>query len=199
MLEHAHPLVKVTIVPRGQALGAAWYLPEERQITTKTQMLHQMISLLGGRASEEIVFGEVSTGALNDLERTTKMAYSMVAYYGLNDKIGNLSYYDSSGQSEYGFTKPFSEKTAERIDDEIHKMIEEAYLKAKEILTENREKLDTLALLLLEKEVIFREDLERIFGKRPFDDEKEELQEEIKDEKELIEEGQENKSETISE
>ena len=183
MLEHAHPLVKVTIVPRGQALGAAWYLPEERQITTKTQMLHQMISLLGGRASEEIVFGEVSTGALNDLERTTKMAYSMVAYYGLNDKIGNLSYYDSSGQSEYGFTKPFSEKTAERIDDEIHKMIEEAYLKAKEILTENREKLDTLALLLLEKEVIFREDLERIFGKRPFDDEKEELQEEIKDEK----------------
>ncbi len=198
MLEHAHPLVKVTIVPRGQALGAAWYLPEERQITTKTQMLHQMISLLGGRASEEIVFGEISTGALNDLERTTKMAYSMVAYYGLNDAIGNLSYYDSSGQSEYGFTKPFSEKTAERIDTEIHKMIEEAYLKAKEILSENREKLDTLALLLLEKEVIFREDLERIFGKRPFDDEKEELQEEIKDEKELIEEGQE-KSEIISE
>ncbi|HHT03942.1 MAG TPA: ATP-dependent zinc metalloprotease FtsH [Bacteroidales bacterium] len=198
MLEHAHPLVKVTIVPRGQALGAAWYLPEERQITTKTQMLHQMISLLGGRASEEIVFGEISTGALNDLERTTKMAYSMVAYYGLNDSIGNLSYYDSSGQSEYGFTKPFSEKTAERIDTEIHKMIEEAYLKAKEILSENREKLDTLALLLLEKEVIFREDLERIFGKRPFDDEKEELQEEIKDEKELIEEGQE-KSEIISE
>ncbi len=198
MLEHAHPLVKVTIVPRGQALGAAWYLPEERQITTKSQMLHQMISLLGGRASEEIVFGEISTGALNDLERTTKMAYSMVAYYGLNDAIGNLSYYDSSGQSEYGFTKPFSEKTAERIDTEIHKMIEEAYLKAKEILSENREKLDTLALLLLEKEVIFREDLERIFGKRPFDDEKEELQEEIKDEKELIEEGQE-KSEIISE
>lgn len=172
MLEHAHPLVKVTIVPRGQALGAAWYLPEERQITTKTQMLHQMISLLGGRASEEIVFGEVSTGALNDLERTTKMAYSMVAYYGLNDKIGNISYYDSTGQSEYGFTKPFSEKTAESIDVEIHKMIEEAYSKAKEILVENRDKLDKLALLLVEKEVIFREDLEEIFGKRPFDEKK---------------------------
>lgn len=179
MLEHAHPLVKVTIVPRGQALGAAWYLPEERQITTKTQMLHQMISLLGGRASEEIVFGEVSTGALNDLERTTKMAYSMVAYYGLNDKIGNISYYDSSGQSEFGFTKPFSEKTAENIDVEIHKMIEEAYTKAKEILNANREKLDKLAMLLVEKEVIFREDLEEIFGKRPFDDQKTENTEEI--------------------
>ncbi|MDD4002308.1 MAG: ATP-dependent zinc metalloprotease FtsH, partial [Bacteroidales bacterium] len=174
MLEHAHPLVKVTIVPRGQALGAAWYLPEERQITTKTQMLHQMISLLGGRASEEIVFGEVSTGALNDLERTTKMAYSMVAYYGLNDKIGNISYYDSTGQSEYGFTKPFSEKTAESIDVEIHKMIEQAYSKAKEILVANRDKLDKLALLLVEKEVIFREDLEEIFGKRPFDEKKDE-------------------------
>lgn len=174
MLEHAHPLVKVTIVPRGQALGAAWYLPEERQITTKTQMLHQMISLLGGRASEEIVFGEVSTGALNDLERTTKMAYSMVAYYGLNDKIGNISYYDSTGQSEYGFTKPFSEKTAESIDVEIHKMIEQAYSKAKEILVGNRDKLDKLALLLVEKEVIFREDLEEIFGKRPFDEKKDE-------------------------
>lgn len=192
MLEHAHPLVKVTIVPRGQALGAAWYLPEERQITTKTQMLHQMISLLGGRASEEIVFGEASTGALNDLERTTKMAYSMVAYYGLNNEIGNISYYDSTGQSEYGFTKPFSEKTAERIDTEIHKMIEEAYSKAKEILTENREKLDTLALLLLEKEVIFREDLERIFGKRPFDKEEEaKTKDEIEsnDDNTLIEEG----------
>ena len=175
MLEHAHPLVKVTIVPRGQALGAAWYLPEERQITTKTQMLHQMISLLGGRASEEIVFGEVSTGALNDLERVTKMAYSMVAYYGLNEKIGNLSYYDSSGQSEYGFTKPFSEKTAEQIDFEIHKMVEESYLKAKEILLQYREKLDKLAMLLVEREVIFREDLEEIFGKRPFD-EKEDIQ-----------------------
>ncbi len=173
MLEHASPLIKVTIVPRGQALGAAWYLPEERQITTKTQLLHEMISLLGGRAAEEIVFGEVSTGALNDLERTTKMAYSMVAYYGLNEKIGNLSYYDSSGQSEYGFTKPFSEKTAENIDIEIRKMIDEAYQKAKEILTIHRDKLDKLAMQLVEKEVIFREDLEVIFGKRPFEEKEE--------------------------
>lgn len=189
MLEHAHPLVKVTIVPRGQALGAAWYLPEERQITTKTQMLHQMISLLGGRASEEIVFGEVSTGALNDLERVTKMAYSMVAYYGLNDKIGNLSYYDSSGQTEYGFTKPFSEKTAENIDSEIHIMVEEAYLKAKEILLANREKLDKLAMLLVEREVIFREDLEEIFGKRPFgekEDNENSTKEEVETNKEDI-------------
>lgn len=189
MLEHAHPLVKVTIVPRGQALGAAWYLPEERQITTKTQMLHQMISLLGGRASEEIVFGEVSTGALNDLERVTKMAYSMVAYYGLNDKIGNLSYYDSSGQTEYGFTKPFSEKTAENIDSEIHIMVEEAYLKAKEILLANREKLDKLAMLLVEREAIFREDLEEIFGKRPFgekEDNENSTKEEVETNKEDI-------------
>ncbi len=174
MLEHASPLIKVTIVPRGQALGAAWYLPEERQITTKTQLLHEMISLLGGRAAEEIVFGEVSTGALNDLERTTKMAYSMVAYYGLNDKIGNLSYYDSTGQSEYGFTKPFSEKTAENIDIEIRKMIEDAYQQAKDILMANRDKLDKLAMQLIEKEVIFREDLEIIFGKRPFEEKEEE-------------------------
>ncbi|MDD3724722.1 MAG: ATP-dependent zinc metalloprotease FtsH, partial [Bacteroidales bacterium] len=131
MLEFADPLVKVTIVPRGMALGAAWYLPEERHITTKTQILHKMISLLGGRASEEIVFGEVSTGALNDLERVTKMAYSMVAYYGLNKKLGNISYYDSSGQSEFGFNKPFSEKTAETIDKEIHELIESAYTKAR--------------------------------------------------------------------
>ncbi|MDR0971565.1 MAG: ATP-dependent zinc metalloprotease FtsH [Bacteroidales bacterium] len=171
-LEFAHPLVKVTIVPRGQALGAAWYLPEERQITTKTQLLHQMISLLGGRATEELIFNEVSTGALNDLERTTKMAYSMVAYYGLNEKIGNLSYYDSSGQSEYGFTKPFSEKTAEEIDNEIHLMIENAYKKAKEILSEHKEQLDILAKLLIEREVIFREDLEEIYGQRPFEESK---------------------------
>lgn len=173
MLEHASPLVKVTIVPRGQALGAAWYLPEERQITTKSQLMHEMISLLGGRAAEDVVFGEVSTGALNDLERATKMAYSMVAYYGLNDKIGNISYYDSTGQSEYGFTKPFSEKTAENIDIEIHKMLEDAFQQAKTILTQHRDKLDKLAMQLVEKEVIFREDLEIIFGKRPFDKEEE--------------------------
>ncbi|MDR1005822.1 MAG: ATP-dependent zinc metalloprotease FtsH [Bacteroidales bacterium] len=177
LLEHANPLVKVTIVPRGQALGAAWYLPEERQITTKAQMLDQLISLLGGRASEEVVFGEVSTGALNDLERVTKMAYAMVAYYGLNEEIGNLSYYDSTGQSEYAFNKPFSEKTAEQIDKEIHKIIEESYIKAKNILTENREKLDQLANILITREVIFREDVEAIFGKRPFEKDNEQASE----------------------
>jgi cell division protease FtsH len=172
LLEHANPLVKVTIVPRGQALGAAWYLPEERQITTKAQLLDQMISLLGGRAAEEIVFGEVSTGALNDLERVTKQAYAMVVYYGLDKEIGNISFYDSSGQSEYGFQKPFSDKTAEKIDAQIRTMVEEAYNKAKTILTENREKLDALATILVEREVIFREDVENIYGKRPWDEEK---------------------------
>jgi cell division protease FtsH len=176
LLEHANPLVKVTIVPRGQALGAAWYLPEERQITTKAQLLDQMISLLGGRAAEEIVFGEVSTGALNDLERVTKQAYAMVVYYGLDKEIGNISFYDSSGQSEYGFQKPFSDKTAEKIDAQIRTMVEEAYDKAKTILTENREKLDALATILVEREVIFREDVENIYGKRPWDEEKTEKQ-----------------------
>lgn len=172
LLQYANPLVKVTIVPRGQALGAAWYLPEERQITTKAQLLDQMISLLGGRAAEEIVFGEVSTGALNDLERVTKQAYAMVVYYGLDKEIGNISFYDSSGQSDYGFQKPFSEKTAEKIDAQIRSMVEEAYSKAKEILTENREKLDALATILVEREVIFREDVENIYGKRPWDEQK---------------------------
>ncbi len=178
LLEHANPLVKVTIVPRGQALGAAWYLPEERQITTKAQLLDQMISLLGGRAAEEIVFGEVSTGALNDLERVTKQAYAMVVYYGLDKEIGNISFYDSSGQSEYGFQKPFSDKTAEKIDAQIRTMVEEAYNKAKAILTENREKLDALATILVEREVIFREDVENIYGKRPWDIEKTDEQQE---------------------
>ena len=172
LLEHANPLVKVTIVPRGQALGAAWYLPEERQITTKAQLLDQMISLLVGRAAEEIVFGEVSTGALNDLERVTKQAYAMVVYYGLDKEIGNISFYDSSGQSEYGFQKPFSEKTAEKIDAQIRSMVEEAYSQAKSLLTENREKLDALATILVEREVIFREDVENIYGKRPWDEQK---------------------------
>ncbi len=170
LLEHANPLVKVTIVPRGMALGAAWYLPEERQITTKPQLLDQMTSLLGGRAAEELVFGDVSTGALNDLERVTKLAYSMVVYYGLDKEIGNLSFYDSSGQSEYGFQKPFSEKTAERIDERIHQMVEEAYARAKSILAENREKLDELAKILVEREVIFREDVEKIYGPRPWEE-----------------------------
>ena len=179
LLEHANPLVKVTIVPRGQALGAAWYLPEERQITTKAQLLDQMISLLGGRAAEEIVFGEVSTGALNDLERVTKQAYAMVVYYGLDKEIGNISFYDSSGQSEYGFQKPFSDKTAEKIDAQIRSMVEEAYNKAKAILTENREKLDALATILVEREVIFREDVENIYGKRPWDEQKADEQQQI--------------------
>lgn len=171
LLEHAHPLVKVTIVPRGKALGAAWYLPEERQITTYEQMLDELTATLGGRAAEEVVFGKISTGALNDLEKVTKQAFAMVAYFGLNETIGNVSYYDSSGQSEYSFNKPFSEATAQTIDAEISKMIEQAYERAKDILIANRDKLDQLAAILLKKEVIFREDLEHIFGKRPFENE----------------------------
>ncbi len=168
LLEHAHPLVKVTIVPRGKALGAAWYLPEERQLTTFEQMFDEITSALGGRAAERLVFDKISTGALNDLEKVTKQAYAMVAYFGLNNKLGNISYYDSTGQSEYSFHKPYSEKTAELIDIEVKNIIDEAYQRSLNILTENRDKLDELANLLLEKEVIFREDLERIFGKRPF-------------------------------
>ncbi|HTX88528.1 MAG TPA: ATP-dependent zinc metalloprotease FtsH [Bacteroidales bacterium] len=171
LLEYAHPLVKVTIVPRGKALGAAWYLPEERQITTFDQMFDEITAALGGRVSEEINFGKVSTGALNDLEKVTKQAYAMVVYFGLNKKIGNISYYDSTGQSEYSFQKPFSEKTAEVIDTEISKLVETAYERARKILSENKTKLERLANLLLDKEVIFREDLEEVFGKRPFGEE----------------------------
>jgi cell division protease FtsH len=166
LLPHAHPLVKVTIVPRGKALGAAWYLPEERQITTFDQMFDEMTATLGGRAAEEIIFGQVSTGALNDLERVTKQAYNMVVFFGLNDKIGNISYYDSTGQAEYSFNKPYSEKTAEVIDQEIAKLVEKAYNRAVEILKANKDKLEKLAGMLLEKEVIFGEDLETIFGKK---------------------------------
>lgn len=169
MLEHASPLVKVTIVPRGKSLGAAWYLPEERQITTLDQILDEMCAALGGRASEEIIFGKVSTGALSDLEKITKQAYACIVYYGLNDKIGNISYYDSSGQSEYSFSKPYSENTARTIDEEVKKMTDIAYAKTKQILLSNKDKLTLLAEKLLEKEVIFKEDLEEIFGKRPFD------------------------------
>ena len=172
LLEHGHPLVKVTIVPRGKSLGAAWYLPEERQITTFEQMFDEMASALGGRASEEIFFGKISTGALSDLEKITKQAYSMVVYFGLNEKIGNISYYDSTGQQEYTFTKPYSEKTAQTIDEEISKLIESAYVRAKGILLENKDKLEQLAQQLLTKEVIYREDLELIFGARPFHEEK---------------------------
>jgi ATP-dependent metalloprotease FtsH len=169
LLEHAHPLVKVTIVPRGKALGAAWYLPEERQLTTSEQMFDEITAALGGRAAEEIMFGTVSTGALNDLEKVTKQAYSMIVYFGLNKKIGNVSYYDSSGQQEYSFTKPFSEKTAQVIDEEVRTLIESGYERAKRILSENRFKLEELSNRLLEKEVIFKEDLEDIFGKRPWE------------------------------
>ncbi len=169
MLEHASPLVKVTIVPRGRSLGAAWYLPEERQITTADQIMDEMCAALGGRAAEEIVFGKVSTGALSDLEKITRQAYASIVYYGLNDKIGNISYYDSSGQSEYSFSKPYSEETAKIIDQEVKKMIDIAYVKTKQILLSNKDKLIALAEKLLEKEVIFKEDLEEIFGKRPFD------------------------------
>jgi cell division protease FtsH len=173
LLEHAHPLVKVTIVPRGKALGAAWYLPEERQITTSEQMLDEITAALGGRAAEYVTFGKISTGALNDLEKVTKQAYAMVVYFGLNEKIGNISYYDSTGQQEYTFSKPYSEKTAELIDQEIHLLIETAYQRAINLLNENKEKLNSLANVLIEKEVIFREDLELIFGKRPFEKDKE--------------------------
>lgn len=166
MLEYANPLVKVTIIPRGKALGAAWYLPEERQITTVEQMTHEMAATLGGRASEEMIFGKISTGALNDLERVTKQAYAMVAYYGMSDGLKNMSYFDSSGQSEYFFGKPYSEKTAEQIDVEVKLIVSNTYRLAQEILEQNREGLEKLGNLLLEKEVIFSDDLEVIFGKR---------------------------------
>ncbi|MDC8000729.1 ATP-dependent zinc metalloprotease FtsH [Aequorivita todarodis] len=169
MLEHAAPLVKVTIVPRGQSLGAAWYLPEERLIIHPEQMLDEMCAALGGRAAEKVIFNRISTGALSDLEKVTKQARAMVTIYGLNDKIGNLTYYDSSGQSEYNFSKPYSEKTAELIDQEISKLIEEQYERAVKILEENKDKLTELANVLLEKEVIFKDNLQKIFGDRPFE------------------------------
>ncbi len=167
MLENANPLIKVTIVPRGQALGAAWYLPEERQLTTSEQLMEEMAALLGGRAAEELFFGRISTGALNDLERTTKHAYAMVCYYGMSPRLANISYYDSSGQTEYAFSKPYSEETARAIDEETQRLIGEAYAKAKEILTKYQEQHHQLANLLLEREVLFAEDLERILGPRP--------------------------------
>jgi ATP-dependent metalloprotease FtsH len=168
MLEHAAPLVKVTIVPRGQSLGAAWYLPEERLIVHPEQMLDEMCAALGGRAAEKVIFNKISTGALSDLEKVTKQARAMVTIYGLSDKIGNLTYYDSSGQNEYGFTKPYSEQTAELIDKEISDIVETQYKRAIKILEDNRDKLTELAEVLLEKEVIFKDNLEKIFGKRPF-------------------------------
>ena len=166
MLEHANPLIKVTIIPRGKALGAAWYLPEERQITTKEQILDEMAAILGGRASELLHFGKVSTGALNDLERVTKQAYAMVAYYGMSDEVGNLSFYDSTGQSEMALSKPYSEKTAQEIDIEVKKIVDSAFQRALDTLKEHQAGMIQLAELLLEREVIFSEDLEKIFGKR---------------------------------
>jgi cell division protease FtsH len=167
LVEYASPLVKVSIVPRGQSLGAAWYLPEERQITTTEQMLDEMCAALGGRAAEELVFGKISTGALSDLEKVTKQAYAMVSIYGLNDKIGNRSYYDSRGDQT--FTKPYSEETSRIIDEEVGKLIEGSYQRAKKILQDNFEKLKDLADSLLQNEVIFREDVQRILGERPFE------------------------------
>ncbi|SFU62494.1 cell division protease FtsH [Pustulibacterium marinum] len=169
LLEHAAPLVKVTIVPRGQSLGAAWYLPEERQIVRPEQMLDEMCATMGGRAAEKVVFDKISTGALSDLEKVTKQAKAMVTIYGLNDKLGNITYYDSSGQTDYNFSKPYSEETAQIIDKEISEIIEAQYKRAIEILRENQDKLSALANKLLEKEVIFKDDLEEIFGKRPFE------------------------------
>jgi cell division protease FtsH len=171
MLEHAAPLIKVTIVPRGQSLGAAWYLPEERLIVRPDQMLDEMCATMGGRAAEKVIFNEISTGALSDLEKVTKQARAMVTIYGLNEKLGNITYYDSSGQSEYSFSKPYSEDTAMVIDKEISLLIENQYQRAIKILEENKDKLNQLASILIEKEVIFKDDLEAIFGKRNFDKE----------------------------
>lgn len=171
MLEHAAPLVKVTIVPRGQSLGAAWYLPEERLIVRPEQMLDEMCATMGGRAAEKVIFNKISTGALSDLEKVTRQARAMVTIYGLNDKLGNITYYDSTGQSDYNFSKPYSEETAKVIDTEISKLIEEQYNRAIHLLETNKEKLVQLADILIEKEVIFKDDLENIFGKRPFDKE----------------------------
>ena len=175
MLEHAAPLVKVTIVPRGQSLGAAWYLPAERMIVQTEQMLDEMCATMGGRAAEKVMFNKISTGALSDLEKVTKQARAMITVYGLNEEVGNITYYDSSGND--AFVKPYSEETGRKIDKEISKMIETQYQRAIELLDKNKEKLTALAELLLEKEVIFKDDLQEIFGKRPFG-ELEEVEEE---------------------
>jgi cell division protease FtsH len=177
LLEHAAPLVKVTIVPRGQSLGAAWYLPEERQIVRTEQMLDEMCAALGGRAAEKVMFDKISTGALSDLEKVTRQARSMVSVYGLNDAIGNLTYYDSTGQADYNFTKPYSEETAQKIDHEISGIIEKQYARAIDILKRSKDKLTVLAERLLEKEVIFKDDLEVILGKRPFKTNSEKIEE----------------------
>lgn len=188
LLEHAHPLVKVTIVPRGKALGAAWYLPEERQITTKEQLLDEICATLGGRAAEELVFSSISSGAQNDLEKVTRTSFAMVSYFGMSEKIGKVSYYDSTGQSDYSFTKPYSEKTAELIDSEVNIIINQEYERAKQILTTHAEGHKKLAELLLEREVIFTEDLEHVFGPRPWNKAKDEVKPEAVVEEKTAEE-----------
>ena len=184
LLQYANPLIKVTIVPRGRALGAAWYLPEERQITTKEQMLDEMCATLGGRAAEDLFLGRISTGAMNDLERVTKQAYGMTAYLGMSEKLPNLCYYNND---EYSFNRPYSEKTAELIDEEVKRMVNEQYERAKQILSEHKEGHNKLAQLLIEKEVIFAEDVEQIFGKRPWASRSEEIITANKTSKELKE------------
>jgi cell division protease FtsH len=200
LTEFASPLIKVTIVPRGKSLGAAWYLPEERQLTTTNHMLDEMCATMGGRAAEKVIFGEISTGALSDLEKATKQAYAMVSVYGLNEKLGNISFYNSQ---DNGFTKPYSESTAQTIDEEVSKLIESQYTRAQKILTKNKDKLAQIAELLLEKEVIFKADLEKVLGERPFKKEeplaslekKAKEVDEIKEENTVEEEKEENKEE----
>ena len=199
MLQYANPLIKVTIVPRGRALGAAWYLPEERQHITTAHLLDDICSTLAGRAAEEIIFGEISTGALNDLENTTKKTYALIAYYGMSDKLRNISYYDSTGSSEYSFSKPYSEETAKLIDKEVQTLVDEQYARAKSILLEHKDGLMELANLLIEREVIFTEDVERIFGKRPWLSRADELNAEAKDKEEKEKENlSSDKSEAIA-
>jgi ATP-dependent metalloprotease FtsH len=192
LVKYANPLIKVTIIPRGRSLGAAWYLPEERQITTTEQLLDEMAAALGGRAAEEVFFGKISTGALSDLEKVTKQAYAMVSIYGLSKKVGNISFYDSSGQNEYSMTKPYSEKTAELIDQEVKDMIEKSYQRTLGIIRENKDKLILLGDKLLEKEVLFRDDLELIFGKSKFE-------EELKEEKKISKKSSSEKNKKIKE
>lgn len=196
MLEHANPLVKVTIVPRGEALGAAWYLPEERQLTNRDHILDEMCATLGGRAAEEVFLDQTSTGAINDLERVTKRAYAMVAYFGMSQKLPNMSYYDSSGNSDYGFTKPYSEKTAELIDEEAKAIVASEYERAKQILRDNAVGHNQLADLLIEREVIFAEDLEKVFGKRPWTSRQDELIAQNPEETAQLPESVEEKQET---
>jgi cell division protease FtsH len=179
MLKHAHPLIKVSIVPRGRALGSAWYLPNERVLITESQFKDEICSILGGRAAEEVIFNEISSGAMDDLERATKRAYSMVAFLGMSKSLPNLSFYDSSGEVDYTFQKPYSERTAELIDKEVQNIISEQYERAKNILKQNLEKFSQLAELLLKKEVIFTDDVEKILGKRQFDENQAEVIEQV--------------------